>query len=109
MKRIRLETTKIVDRSSFHEAFKELLGFPEWYGANMNAWIDCMSDLEDTKSSITQFKLRPGQTLIIEIVDTESFAKRIPDVFADFVVCTAAVNRRYLRWTGEPVVTLAFL
>lgn len=109
MKRIRLETTEIVDRSSFHEAFKELLGFPEWYGANMDAWIDCMSDLEDTKSSITQFKLSPGETLIIEVVGTESFAKRIPDVFAAFVACTASVNQWYLSRTGEPVVTLAFL
>ncbi len=45
MKRISLEMTETVDRASFHEAFKELLGFPVWYGANMDAWIDYMSDL----------------------------------------------------------------
>jgi hypothetical protein len=109
MKRVRLETVELVDPASFHEAFKRLLGFPEWYGANMNAWIDCMSDLDDTKYGITQFKLGSGEMLVIEVADAESFAKRVPDVFEDFVACTASVNRRYFNRVGEPVVTLAFL
>ena len=108
MKRILLETTEIVDRVSFCEAFKELLGSPEWYGANMNAWIDCVSDPEDTESSITRFKLSPGETLITAVVGSESFAEQMPDVFAGFVPCTAFVNQQYLTRRGEPVVTLAF-
>ena len=58
----------------------------------MNAWIDCMSDLDDAEYGITEFKLNPGETLIIEVVGTESFAERTPDVFADFVASTASVN-----------------
>ena len=54
---MRLETAKIVDRASFHEAFKSLFGFLDGYGANMDAWIDCMSDLDDAEYGITEFKL----------------------------------------------------
>ncbi len=62
----------------------------------MNAWIDCMSDLDDTEFGITGFKLGSAETLVIEVVGTESFAERSPEVFADFVACTAFVSQRYL-------------
>ena len=100
---------KVTDRSSFHESFEELLGFPGWYGANMDAWIDCMSNLDDAESGIIGFKLDAGETLVIGVAGTESFPEQIPDVFADFVTCTAFVNQRYLKRVGKPIVTLAFL
>jgi hypothetical protein len=75
----------------------------------MDAWIDCMSDLDDAEYGITEFKLSPGGTLIIEVIGTESFAEQTSDVLADFVACTASVNRRYLSRVGKPLVTLAFL
>ena len=37
---------RIVDWSSFHAVFAEGMGFPEFYGRNMDAWIDCMTYVE---------------------------------------------------------------
>ena len=71
-----------------------------------------MSDFDNTKYGITEFKLKSAETLLIEVLGTESFAKRPPHVFTDFVACTAAVkvvNQRYFGWGGIPVVNLAFL
>lgn len=108
MKIVRLNADVIVDRPLFHEAFKSLFGFPDCYGANMDAWIECMSELDD-EDEITGFKLDPGEMLQIEIAGVESFAKRLPEVFEDLVSCTAFVNRNYLERTGKAVVCMVFL
>ncbi len=112
MKSVRLETTEIAIAYPSTRHFKKLLRFSEWYGANMEAWIDCMSDFDNTKYGITEFKLNSAETLIIEVLGTESFAKRRPDVFTDLIACTASVkfvNQRSVGWGGTPVVNLAFL
>jgi hypothetical protein len=106
---VRLDTTAISDWRSFHNAFKEVMGFPDFYGANMDAWIDCMSHLDDGKSGMLRFDLGSGEALEIEIVDAESFARRVPDILVELIVCTAIINRRYLETAGEPVVSLVFV
>jgi hypothetical protein len=35
--------TKIADWESFHMTFAATLGFPGFYGRNMNAWIDSLT------------------------------------------------------------------
>lgn len=99
----------IVDRRSFHRAFKDLLGFPDWYGANMDAWIDCMLELDDVESGSTELKLDPEETLQVEVTRVESFAERTPRILEDLVVCTAFVNQEYVERTGKPKVSLVFL
>jgi RNAse (barnase) inhibitor barstar len=60
MARIRLDTAEIVDWSSFHDACHRAFGFPDFYGRNMDAWIDCMSDLTEMEDGITTLKLARG-------------------------------------------------
>ncbi len=40
---VRLQTQSIHDWDGFHSVFAKTLGFPGYYGRNMNAWIDCMT------------------------------------------------------------------
>jgi len=42
---------KITDWPSFHDVFHETLGFPKFYGRNMNAWIDCMTSIDTPKTA----------------------------------------------------------
>lgn len=99
----------IVDRATFHNVFKSLFGFPGYYGANMDAWIECMSELDDAEDRITEFKLDRGETLQIEVAGVESLAKRVPEVFEELILCTAFVNQNYLERTGKAVVCMVFL
>ena len=114
METVRLDTTAIVDWTSFHRAFADLMGFPDFYGMNMNAWIDCMSSLDE--SGMTRFVLRPQEQLTIEVTNTEEFARRVPEIFTALCECTAFVNQRYvhsadqpIQWAAQPVILLAFL
>jgi hypothetical protein len=105
---VRLETSAISDWDSFHSTCRETFGFPEFYGMNMNAWIDCLTYL-DEGDGMSRFHLAPGETLDIEISDAASFNTRAPDIFDAFVDCAAAVNQRRLERGKSPVLHFVFL
>jgi hypothetical protein len=104
----RLETESISDWQSFHEACRKVFGFPDFYGMNMDAWIDCMSYLGED-AGMTRFHLADGESLHIEISATESFKGRLPEIFDALVECSAFVNRRYIEGGKAPVLSLLFL
>src|SRR5262245_3648089 len=108
MASVRLETSKIFDWNSFHETCREAFGFPDFYGMNMNAWIDCLTYL-DLGDEMSRFHLKPGETLNIEVADTGSFNSREPEIFAALVESTACVNQRHLEDGKPPLLHLVFL
>jgi hypothetical protein len=108
MANVRLDTKRISDWESFHLLCKEELGFPDFYGMNMDAWIDCLTYLnEDDRMS--RFHLAKGEMLHIEVSDTEDFNSRLPEIFDALVECSAFVNRRYADDKKSPVLSLLFL
>ncbi len=54
---VRINTELISNWDSFHQIFKMTFGFPEFYGNNMNAWIDCMSYIDDKETGMTKIFL----------------------------------------------------
>jgi RNAse (barnase) inhibitor barstar len=104
---VQINTKQITDRASFHQVCKEAFGFFDGYGRNMDAWIDCMSYLEDD-DGMTKFCLQKDEILYIEITETEGFNKRQPEIFNDLIECTAFVNQRYIEDFGKPRIALLF-
>lgn len=89
-------TERVKDWPSFHAENARLFGFPEFYGKNMNAWIDCLSNLGDEDGMCT-VKLRPGEVLTLCVPRFEAFSKAHSEVCAALLACTAFVNRRYVE------------
>jgi len=106
MPNVTLPTNEIIDRETFHSACQRVFGFPSFYGRNMDAWIDCMSYLDDAQSAMVSVALEPGELLHVTVPDSEAFEKRVPDVFADFIECTAIVNRRFIDRGSAPRIAL---
>src|SRR5215208_1962242 len=104
----RLNTEVITDWQSFHEACREAFGFPDFYGMNMNAWIDCLSYLRDG-DGMSRFHLAEGEMLHVEIPAAESFNTRLPEIFDALVKCSAAVNGRYAESGKRPALSLVIM
>ena len=108
MKRVTIDTNEISDWDSFHECFAREFGFPDFYGKNMNAWIDCMSSLECPDDGMTAIHVTPGETLVLSLENMTSLSERCPDIYDAILECSAFVNYRKLE-VGEPaVLTLSF-
>jgi hypothetical protein len=103
-----IRTEEITDWESFHEAFKQEMGFPDFYGMNMNAWIDCLTYL-DEGDGMSRYNLAEGEMMHIELSDTNSFKTRLPEIFNGLIECSAAVNQRYTEAGKAPKIALVFL
>ena len=45
MTEILIDCTAIRDRTAFHNALAQAMVFPEWYGKNLDALHDCLTDI----------------------------------------------------------------
>jgi RNAse (barnase) inhibitor barstar len=100
---VRAQTKSITDWASFHSVFAETMGFPEFYGRNMNAWIDCMTGFDD---GMTRFTVAPGELFHLEVADAKDFAHRLPEIFQAFIESAAFVNSRRVEQGEPPVLAL---
>ncbi len=58
MKFVTVDCANITSRGGFHEAVAEALAFPEWYGKNLDALHDCLTDIfEDTQIQFEHWDL----------------------------------------------------
>ena len=101
-----IPTNLIADWASFHRVFAEVLGFPDFYGENMDAWIDCMTYADDPEAQMLARGVPPGELLTLQIDDVSDFAARCPDQFKALVECTAFVNYRRVEVGGKPLLSL---
>lgn len=53
MKQVILDGNILADATQVHDYLKEMLEFPEYYGKNLDALHDCLTDLEDVEIAIT--------------------------------------------------------
>ncbi|BDI31668.1 barnase inhibitor [Capsulimonas corticalis] len=108
MASVRINGAKITDWASFHQIFKETCGFPDFYGMNMNAWIDCLSDLR-AEYGMTQFQLANDEILYLEIHGALDLSVRLPEIISELVESTAFVNSRYLGYGQTPPLAIIFI
>lgn len=67
-----LDAKKLAVKSEAHDYLKRMLGFPDWYGKNLDALYDCLGDL-------------PRDTLVIvcETASLSDYAARVLSVFRE--------------------------
>jgi RNAse (barnase) inhibitor barstar len=93
MKTININMSQITDWESFHKVFSEVMGFPDFYGRNINAWIDCMSDLSTPQVvGMTKIQVPIGDHLVLFMHGVNTFKKRQPEIFNDLMDAVIFVN-----------------
>jgi len=105
MARAILDGRAISDWDSFHSVSAKALGFPAFYGRNLDAWIDCLTYLRDG-DGMSRFQLAPGESLIIEVLGSADLKRSTPDVYKALVESTAFVNKRYIEAGDQPPLQL---
>jgi RNAse (barnase) inhibitor barstar len=88
---IELDATKITDRETFHTVFAKTFGFVESYGCNGDAWIDCMSRLDEDFSEVT---VAQGDLVLLHLANSASLKAVAPQILSELFETAAFVNWR---------------
>ncbi|QXP74717.1 barstar family protein [Tenacibaculum sp. AHE15PA] len=94
MKHIKINSSKISDWDSFHNVFSEIFNFPDYYGRNINAWIDCMDELTT-------------ELTLIDFGDCRELKNKQPEIINSINECSAFVNFRRIEAEEEPVLIIS--
>ena len=56
MKQVTLDCSKMTVPDEVHDLFAQALDFPDWYGHNLDALMDCLTDLDETAITLTGWR-----------------------------------------------------
>jgi RNAse (barnase) inhibitor barstar len=93
----RIDGKSLADWEKFHDFFASTFDFPAYYGRNMDAWNDCMSDYCYSKGLVS-----------LHIDNAAEFKTMNPTAFAAIVECSAFINWRSTDKGGDPLIVLSF-
>lgn len=105
---VQIPVSEIKSWKSFHQVFAKIMGFPDFYGCNMNAWIDCMTDIDEPDNGMTKIHVRKGEVMVLDLGDCREFAQRCPEQYQELLECTAFVNHRRMELGQAAVLCLSF-
>jgi RNAse (barnase) inhibitor barstar len=98
MKRVSLNVSSIRNWENFHDLFSAVFKFPHYYGRNLNAWIDVMSDPDIA-----------GIGYFIHLEGADQMKTQCPDIFTALIECAAFVNYRCHEAGDEgPIIALSY-
>lgn len=87
---LKIDAREITDWDSFHNVFARVFGFPDFYGRNMNAWIDCMTDIVDYSTEIAS----ADELLTIHLEHSADFRKHCPEILETLVDCVKFIKEQ---------------
>ena len=105
--RVILDTSRIADWKTFHTEMAGAFGFPESCEQNMDAWTDCLDELDKPAGEMTKVHAPPGGVILLELLKARDFAERCPLLHATLIECVGFVNHRRLTEGKEPVLCLS--
>lgn len=103
MATVTLDGAAIADWNSFHAQAKAVFGFPDFYGNNMDAFVDCLSYLRDDDGMST-VRLGSDEVLQIDILHADTWRAAQPDMLEEVLYCMAGINDRYQDYGEKPAL-----
>ncbi|MEY3445079.1 MAG: hypothetical protein RLZZ519_3360 [Bacteroidota bacterium] len=86
-----VDLSGVESKAQLHSVLKNCLGFPDFYGANFYALIDCMSSFRYPEDEMTTIVLQEDEVLLMEI---RNFSPEMKDLVTMIVYAVQAVNER---------------
>ena len=107
---VEIDLTSVHDHDSLHAEFARALGFPDFYGRNMRAWEDVMSDpSKPGVAGMTTVQVPAGEDLLLVVRGAEALRDGHPELFGDLIHSTAIVNRLKVTFDGATRLLLLVL
>jgi Barstar (barnase inhibitor) len=105
---VKIPVAEIHDWESFHAVFARTLGFPDFYGRNMNAWIDCMTSIDEPQDGMTSIHALKEGWLVLDLGECTDFSQRCPEQYEAILEGVGFVNYRRMDVGEKPVLAVSF-
>lgn len=105
---VHINLSQVAGEEGLHALFQDVFGFPEFYGHNWDAWIDCMSYLDAPHEGMTKIVLGQEEILVMSLSGVSEFKKEYAEQFDDFLSSVAFVNLRSLQNGYHPHLALSY-
>ena len=105
---VEINCDRIRSFNDLHDEFNKKFGFPEFYGKNMNAWIDCMTSLDCPEDGMTKIHAPKNGFVIIKLLNVNIMIKILPMAYEAIVDGVAFVNFRKMEIGESPVLALSY-
>ena len=74
----------------------------------MNAWIDCMTSLDNPSDGMSKVHAPANGVVILQIQHARELSRRNREIYDALIECSAFVNWRRLEVGESPVLVLSF-
>jgi RNAse (barnase) inhibitor barstar len=100
---LELDFSGISTIREIHLYLKEIFGFPDFYGKNIHALIDCLSSLRSPEDGMVSINIEKNQFLLLRI-------RNVPDleIFHMVLLAIEEVNKRHLYVLGNSCILISF-
>lgn len=100
-----LDFSKIKTSDDFHDFLKDSFGFPNFYGKNFHALVDCLSSMRYPNDEMSKFAL-PNQsdTATLQIKHLSKIDK---DLLVTFLAAIESANQRERNHGNSTMIFLA--
>ncbi|MFZ4545641.1 MAG: barstar family protein [Saprospiraceae bacterium] len=103
---LEIDFSNVKDLGSMHQLLKEKFGFPDFYGQNVNALIDCWTSLKNPAGGMTKINIGLDEVLNLR-VRALPFENLL--VLNNFLIAVQSVNERYEELGFPPAITLTLI
>ena len=91
-KKIRLDFSKVNTLEEMHLMLKNTFGFPDFYGSNVNALIDCLSSIRYPEDGMSHVILDSVDDYLI--LELKNFSNRDKFIINHFLTSIEGVNEK---------------
>ena len=105
-RKLEIDFSSIETLEQMHNLLKKEFGFPDFYGKNVNALIDCWSELRAVGGpgeTMCDFTLQKDEPLILQ---TKNLSSKKEIIINHFLVAVEAVNRWEISHKAPPSLLL---
>lgn len=100
---LEIDVSEVKTWDDWHDVMDKAFGFPDFYGRNSNAWIDCLTSLDEPEDGLTQVHVEKRKVMVLRIRGMARLRKVDIDMYEALIEDAAFVNYRRLE-AGEPAV-----
>ncbi|MFY8209202.1 MAG: barstar family protein [Caulobacter sp.] len=106
---VRIPGHEIVDDESFHDVLARALGFPDFYGRNLDALADCLSSVDEPEHGMVVPVIAEGDFILLRLDNAHLMRRRCEQHYGALIEIIAHENHRRVAAGREPVLGLVLV